>query len=400
MVFDVAASFVVFATFVIPENAPVVDDSAPLERLPVTVREVSVPTLVIWGWDVFTDNVPEVDVKPVPAVIAKPSTYALVVACAAKVGVPTATVPETTRDESVPTLVIWGWDAFTDNVPELNVRPVPAVRKVSTYAFVAACAGKVGVPTATVPETTSDDSVPTLVICVCDAFTVKLPEFKVKPVPAVRKVNPSTYALVVACAAKVGVPMVVVPETARDESVPTLVIWVWDAFTDNVPDASVRPVPAVRKVSTYAFVAACAAKVGVPMVVVPETTRDDSVPTLVICVWDAFTDKLPDASVRPVPVVMKVKPSTYALVVACAAKVGVPMVTVPETVRDESVPTLVIWVWDSFTDNVPEFNVRPVPAVRKVSTYAFVAACAAKVGVPMVAVPETTRDERVPTLVI
>src|SRR5215217_3350921 len=251
MVFDVAASFVVFATFVIPENAPVVDDSAPLERLPVTVREVSVPTLVIWGWDVFTDNVPEVDVKPVPAVIAKPSTYALVVACAAKVGVPTATVPETTRDESVPTLVIWGWDAFTDNVPELNVRPVPAVRKVSTYAFVAACAGKVGVPT------------------------------------------------------------VAVPETARDESVPTLVIWVWDAFTDNVPDASVRPVPAVRKVSTYAFVAACAAKVGVPMVVVPETTRDDSVPTLVICVWDAFTDKLPDASVRPVPVVMKVKPSTY-----------------------------------------------------------------------------------------
>ena len=225
MVFVVAASFVVFATFVIPENAPVVDDSAPLERLPVTARDVSVPTLVIWGWDTFTDNVPEVDVKPVPAVgKGNPSTYALVVACVAKVGVPTATVPETTRDESVPTLVIWGWDAFTDNVPELNVRPVPAVRKVSTYAFVAACAGKVGVPTATVPETTSDDSVPTLVICVWDAFTDNIPEFRVSPVPAVRKVNPSTYALVVACAAKVGVPMVAVPETARDESVPTLVI--------------------------------------------------------------------------------------------------------------------------------------------------------------------------------
>ena len=253
-------------------------------------------------------------------------------------------VPETARDESVLTLVIWVWGVFIDNVPEFNVRPVPAVRKIkpSTYAFVAACVAKVGVPMVAVPETERDESVPTLVICVWDAFTDNIPEFRVSPIPAVRKVNPSTYALVVACAAKVGVPMVAVPETARDESVPTLVIWVWDAFTDNVPDASVRPVPAVRKVSTYAFVAACAAKVGVPMVVVPETTRDDSVPTLVICVWDAFTDKLPEFSVRPVPTVRKDNPSTYALVVACAAKVGVPMVAVPETARDESVPTLVI----------------------------------------------------------
>jgi len=76
--------------------------------------------------------------------------------------------------------------------------------------------------------------------------------------------------------------------------------------------------------------------------VIPETTSDESVPTLVICVWDAFTDKFPDASVKPVPAVRKAKPSTYPFVVACAAKVGVPIATGPETTRDESVPTLVI----------------------------------------------------------
>ena len=69
------------------------------EKLPVTARELSVPTLVICDWDAFTDNVPEFNVSPVPdARKDKPSTYALVVTCPAAVGVAEVIFPVASTD--------------------------------------------------------------------------------------------------------------------------------------------------------------------------------------------------------------------------------------------------------------------------------------------------------------
>ena len=83
--------------------------------------------------------------------------------------------------------------------------------------------------------------------------------------------------------------------------------------------------------------------------VVGFTVKLLNVPTEVICVCAAFTDNVPDALVNPVPVVRKVKPSTHAFVDAWVASVGVGMVTAPETFRYESVPTLVIWACVAFS---------------------------------------------------
>jgi len=85
----------------------------------------------------------------------------------------------------------------------------------------------------------------------------------------------------------------------------------------------------------------------------PEIVNAVSVPTLVICVCDAFTERVEPVLVRPVPAVRYPRESTYVLVVKCPDAVGVAPVTVPVNVavapesapeidKDVNVPTDVI----------------------------------------------------------
>jgi len=145
----------------------------------------------------------------------------------------------------------------------------------------------------------------------------------------------------------------------------------------------VRPVPAVRypRESTYALLVASVVLTGVGTVTAPENdavvpesaperVNEIRVPTLVICVWDAFTDRVDPVFVKPVPAVRYPRESTYDLLVASVVATGVGTVTdpekveFPETANDESVPTVVICVCDELIDRVPLVSVKPVPAVR------------------------------------
>jgi len=69
----------------------------------------------------------------------------------------------------------------------------------------------VNAPLERAPVTVSDESVPTLVIWDCAAFTDKVLPVFVNPVPAVTNVSPSTYALLVASVVADGVGTVTAP---------------------------------------------------------------------------------------------------------------------------------------------------------------------------------------------
>ena len=101
--------------------------------------------------------------------------------------------------------------------------------------------------------------------------------------------------------------------------------------------------------STYALVAASVALTGVGMVTVPvneDVPAIDRFPPMYILL---LTPTPP--GVIMLPVVMVVASVVNVVVIA------------PELVSDVRVPTLVIWIWEAFTDNVDPVLVNPVPAV-------------------------------------
>jgi len=237
-------------------------------KIPETVRFVNVPTLVMFGWDA------KVTLRAVGAGPEREFGFKLRSPDPSPENVPPMTEPVTVKFTSVPRPVMFDCVGFVTEPATYADPTVPVMLVPGT--FVSPLPEPEKVPALAVPETLKDERVPTLVMFGCAGFVTEAATYADPTVPVTFEAFSADKAL----PDPEKVPALAIPETLRDERVPTLVMFGWAGLVTEAATYADPTVPVILDPGT--FVRPLPEPENVPALAVPETVKDERVPTLVM----------------------------------------------------------------------------------------------------------------------
>ena len=352
-------------------------------EIPKTLREDKTPTEVMFACAGFVT---------VPAVLEKltvPERFAtgtLDKAAPEPLKVEAVTLPKTSRELRVPTLVMFVWAGFTTTPAVLEKLTVP--ERFATGKADRAAPDPLKAAAVTLPRTSRELRVPTLVIFACAGFVTAPAVFEKFTVPERFATGKADRA----APDPMKVAAVTLPKTSRELRVPTLVMFPWAGFVTAPAVFEKLTVP--ERFATGKADKAAPDPMKAAAVTLVKTSKELRVPTLVIFAWAGFVT-------APAVFEKLTVPERFATGKADRAApdpLKAAAVTVPKTSRELRVPTDVIFACAGFTTTPAVFEKLTVP--ERFATGKADKAAPDPMKVAAVTVPKTSRELRVPTLVM